>query len=91
MANTQEVENSTPVPDENKAVTAAPAKAKGRQAPTPEPEEVERPLRAEGDVPEGKRRVTLAGFWRDHQPGDEIDVDVNVAAALDVGGYLVRS
>jgi hypothetical protein len=89
MVNTQEVENSTPTPDENKAVTAAPAKGKARQAP--EPEQVERPLRASGAVPEGKRRVTLAAYWREYAPGDEVDLDVNVAAALDNGGYLVRS
>lgn len=90
MANTQEVENSTPTPDENKAVIAAPAKGKARQAPEPGPEQVERPLKATGAVPEGKKRVTLAAFWREYMPGDEVDLDVNVAAALDNGGYLVR-
>jgi len=89
MANTQEVENSTPTPDENKAVVAAPAKGKARQAA--EPEQVETPRKATGDVPEGMVRRTLAGFWRQYKPGDEVDLDVNVAAALETGGFLVRS
>ena len=84
MANTK-VENSTPAPDENKAVDAATPAARQKETSA-----VERPRTAKGQVPEGKRRVTFAGFWKEYLPGDEVDLDVNVAAALDNGGFLVR-